>query len=89
MFITRRGKLGYLTGTVKAPTTDDQAAMFLWETENAMIMAWLINSMEPEIGQVHLFLPTAKAIWDAMAATYSNRGNSAQAFAVKTLLKEI
>lgn len=54
-----------------------------------MIMAWLINSLEPEIGQVHFFLHTAKAIWDAVAATYSNRGNSAQVFALKTSLKDI
>lgn len=89
MFITGRGKLGYLTGALTPPTDDDQAAAFLWETENAMIMAWLINSMEPEIGQVHLFLHTAKAIWDTVAATYSNRGNSAQVFALKTSLKDI
>lgn len=89
MFITGRGKLGYLTGALTAPTDGDQAAEFLWETENAMIMAWLINSMEPEIGQVHLFLHTAKAIWDTVAATYSNRGNSAQVFALKTSLKDI
>lgn len=51
-------------------------------------MPWLINSMELEIGQVHLFLPTAKAIQDAMATTYSNCGNSTQVLALKTHLQD-
>ena len=54
-----------------------------------MIMAWLINLMEPDIGQVYLFLTTTQTIWEAMANTYSNRGNSAQAFALKIQLKAI
>ena len=89
MFITGKGKMGYLDGTTKAPASDDVNASFLWQTENAMIMSWLINSMEPEIGQVHLFLTSAQAIWDSVAATYSNRGNSAQVFALKTCLKNL
>lgn len=47
-----------------------------------MLMAWLINSMDPDIGRLYLFLPTAKAIWEAAAETYSDAGNAAQLFEV-------
>ena len=34
-------------------------------------MSWLWNSMTPEISDTFMFLPTAKAIWDAAHGTYS------------------
>ena len=54
-----------------------------------MVMAWLINSMEAAIGQTYLFLPTAKDLWDAVQETYSDLGNAAQMFEIKTKLKDI
>lgn len=88
MSITGRGRRGYLTGTVKDPGPSDPRAQVNWETENAMIMSWLIHSMEPEIGQVYQFHSMAKEIWDAVTATYSDKGYYAQAFAVKLNLKD-
>jgi len=37
-----------------------------------MIMAWLWNSMVPEISDTCMFLNSAKAIWIAIEKTYSN-----------------
>ncbi|KZV41970.1 hypothetical protein F511_19016 [Dorcoceras hygrometricum] len=51
-----------------------------------MVMAGLINSMEPSIGRTYLFLPTAKDIWDAVRETYSDLENSSQIFELKTRL---
>lgn len=48
-----------------------------------MIMAWLVNSMEVEIGRTYMFLSTAKEIWDAVAETFSDLGNSAQLYEMK------
>ncbi|KAJ0095071.1 hypothetical protein Patl1_15288 [Pistacia atlantica] len=63
MFVRGRGKYGYLSGTTTAlPKLDPSYPT--WEAENSMMMAWLINSMEPNIGRLYLFLPTAKAIWE-------------------------
>ena len=33
-----------------------------WDAENSMIMSWLVNSMEPEIGQNFMYLDTAKEL---------------------------
>ena len=49
LFIKGKGKLGYLTGANKA-TNPKNPAYQTWDSENSMVMAWLINSMEAAIG---------------------------------------
>lgn len=61
-----REKLGYLNGEVKAPSSTD-AKYKKWRSENSMVTAWLINSMEPTIGKPFMFLPTAHGIWEAIS----------------------
>ena len=41
-----------------------------------MVMAWLINSMEPEISQGYILYTTTKKIWDTTNLMYSNLGNN-------------
>ncbi|KZV35965.1 hypothetical protein F511_31191, partial [Dorcoceras hygrometricum] len=57
-----------------------------WKSENSMVTAWLINSMEPSTGRTFLFLPTAQEVWDAVRETYSDLENSSQIFDLKTRL---
>ena len=45
-----RGKLGHLTGEVTRPALGDPN-MAIWRSENSLVRAWLINSMEPVIGK--------------------------------------
>ena len=42
--------------------------------------------MEPAIGKPHLFLPTAKDVWEAVRDCYSNLENLSQIFDLKTRL---
>ncbi|KAH0641070.1 hypothetical protein KY290_036685 [Solanum tuberosum] len=46
--IDGRGKLGHLTGETKKPGVGDPK-MNSWRSENSLVIAWLINSMEPAI----------------------------------------
>ena len=73
--IDGRGKLGHLNGEVSKPVADDPN-LKTWRSENSLVIAWLINSMEPAIGKSHLFLPTAKDVWDAIRDMYSDLENS-------------
>ena len=45
-----------------------------------MVMAWLINSMEPEINQGYILYTTAKEIWDAANLMYLNMGYDSKLF---------
>ena len=49
LYLKGRGKMGHLDGRVTAPAVTDPG-YDKWEVENSIIMAWLINSMVPEIG---------------------------------------
>ena len=45
-----------------------------------MVIAWLINSMEPMIGKPFMFLPTVRDVWEAVRDTYSDLENYSQMF---------
>ncbi|EXC33077.1 ADP-ribosylation factor GTPase-activating protein AGD4 [Morus notabilis] len=77
LFIRGRGKTGFLTGATQKPK-EGLESIETWESENALIMSWLINSMEPTISKTYMFLATAQEIWEAAKETFSDLGNSAQ-----------
>ena len=85
LVIDGKGKLGYLTGETKRPSSTD-ASLQKWKSENSMVTAWLVNSMKPSIGKTYMFLPSAKEVWDAVRETYSDVENSSQIFEIKTRL---
>ncbi|KAL4200843.1 hypothetical protein AMTRI_Chr02g213130 [Amborella trichopoda] len=61
MLIGSRRKLGYITGKIRDPPTNDPFHDE-WESENLTAMAWLLHSMQPSISRGLLFLKTAKDI---------------------------
>ena len=83
--IDGRGKLDYLTRERDRPATGDPG-LATWNSENSLVIAWLINSMEPAIAKPHMFLPTAKDVWEAVREMYSDLENSSQIFELKTKL---
>ncbi|KAK5785059.1 hypothetical protein PVK06_039604 [Gossypium arboreum] len=83
--IDGRCKLGLLNGEVEQPQVGDPK-MSKWRSENSMVIAWLINSMEASIGKPFLFLPTAKDVWDSVKDTYSDLENASQIFELKIKL---
>ena len=70
-----KGKVGYLNGGIPnpAPEATDYDA---WDAENSLVMAWLINSMEPKIGRTYLFYKTAKEVWEFVQSLYSTMENT-------------
>ena len=74
MYIRGRGKSGYLTGALKAPAPEDPLYP-KWDSENSMVMTWLVNSMEEEISSNYLYYSTAKELWDSLTQMYSDLGN--------------
>ena len=81
--IDGRGKLGHITGEVKKPTADDPK-LAAWKSENSMITTWLINSMEPKMGKLYLFIK--KEVWEAVRETYPYLENFALIFDLKLKL---
>ena len=88
MYIRGRGKIGYLTGEKKEPTTDDPS-YGTWDAENSMVMTWLVNSMEEEISTNYMCYHTAKELWDNVNQMYSDLGNQSQVYEITLKLGEV
>ena len=85
--IVSRGLTGYLTGESVQPTTGDDAIR-KWISENALVMAYLVNSMIDSIARGYLFLDIAAKIWEAAKDTYSQVGNDAQIYELQQKIHE-
>ena len=75
-----KGKISHLMGTRPKP---GDPRFEVWDEEDSMIMAWLWNSMTPEISNTCMFLATTKDIWDAVRQMYSKARDAAQVYEVK------
>ncbi|RVX20446.1 Retrovirus-related Pol polyprotein from transposon RE1 [Vitis vinifera] len=87
LFICGKGKDEYLTGEAVMPETT-KPGFRKWKIENSMIMSWLINSMNNDIGENFLLFGTAKDIWDAAKETYSSSENTSELFQVESALHD-
>lgn len=72
LVIDGKGKLGYLNGEIQPPAVDDPKFL-QWRSENSMVTAWLINSMEPTLGKPFMFLPIARDVWEAVREIFRPR----------------
>uniref|UniRef100_A0A2N9GH48 Integrase catalytic domain-containing protein n=1 Tax=Fagus sylvatica TaxID=28930 RepID=A0A2N9GH48_FAGSY len=71
VFLTGRGKESYLMTT--KPT--DATKIPQWLQEDAQIMTWLWNSLEPEVFNNVSYLESSKDIWDTLHLMYSSEEN--------------
>ncbi|GMY21564.1 hypothetical protein FCV25MIE_16805 [Fagus crenata] len=81
LYVTGKGKLGYLTGEKIKPAISPSFST--WVEENAMLMSWLLNSMTPDINASFLRLPTAHDIWDVVAQTYFTGNDASQIYELR------
>ncbi|XP_072071933.1 uncharacterized protein [Arachis hypogaea] len=88
MYIRGRGKIGYLTGERSQPNITD-SQYHVWDTENSMVMTWLVNSMEEDISSNYMYYTTAKELWDSVKEMYSDLGNKSQIYELTLKVREI
>ena len=82
MVIRRHRKIGYLHGTIKKPKETDPTFHTQYAS-NSIVMAWLVNSIEENIGENYMYCSTAKELWDAVNHAFSDLENSAQMFKLR------
>ena len=87
MFIFGKEKDEYLAGEIEIPKKEDPKFK-QWKIDNHMIMSWLINSMNNDIGENFLLYGTAKEIWDAAQETYSSSENNSELFHIEAILHD-
>ncbi|GMN47868.1 hypothetical protein TIFTF001_017034 [Ficus carica] len=82
LVIRGKGKIAFIDGSSPRPDVDDPSYAS-WDSNNSLVMAWLIHSMEDEIGETNLSKFNGKEIWDAVALAYSDLENSSQLFELR------
>ena len=79
MYISSKDKLGYINEDLPQPLEKDPLFR-KWQTKNAIVKGWLINSMESSlVGNFIRFL-TAKQVWDSIATTYFDGSDTSQVY---------
>ncbi|XP_074318941.1 uncharacterized protein LOC141655787 [Silene latifolia] len=61
--ILAKGKSGYIDGTIKKPKTTD-TTFETWRSTNALVTAWIYNSIEYTLRKQISRRPEAKLLWD-------------------------
>ena len=74
------------TTTSKTALAKNDVSYKTWFSKNNMIMSWLTNSIETDVGQTFLFYKTAKEIWDAAKEMFSDNENAVEVFEIKSQL---
>ena len=79
MYIPGKDKLGYINGdSPKPPKTDPSIRR--WQTENAIVKGWLINSMDSSLIANFIRFPTAKQVCDSVSPTYFDGTDTSQVY---------
>ncbi|KAL9228750.1 hypothetical protein vseg_004298 [Gypsophila vaccaria] len=75
-------KLGFLDGTVKQPA-DGSDDLDRWWIINAMVVAWIFNTIEPNLRSTISYRSTAKELWDDISQRFSV-GNASRIYQLTT-----
>ena len=82
MYISGKDKLRYINGDLPEPPQTNPAFK-KWRTKNAVVKGWLINSMDLKLVSNFIRFLMAKAVWDSIATTYFNGGDTSQVYDLK------
>lgn len=55
-------KLDFIDGTLKKPKTEEEIEQ--WEVVNSMLVAWIMNTMEPTLKTSISMVDEAQVLWD-------------------------
>lgn len=79
---------GYIDGTVKEPPKTD-VTWKRWDSENSLVVSWLLHSMSPKVYRSYMLLDSAYDIWTRAKDTYSQVGSSTQVYELTRRILEL
>ena len=68
-------RIGYINGYIKEPSKEDPKYED-WESENMLVMNWILNSLEPLISKSCRCCKSAHELWTDIEAAYSHRNEN-------------
>ena len=80
---------GYVLGTVQKPGDENTKEGQKWKTTNALIRAWLLSSISPQIAKQIERIRDVSEIWRLLKGTFSGVGNELLACKIQKELQEV
>ncbi|XP_047048980.1 uncharacterized protein LOC124653976 [Lolium rigidum] len=80
---------GYILGTIEKPADENSREGQRWKMTNALVRAWLLSSVSPEIAKQVGRIKHAAEIWRLLKGTYSGVGNEMLACRIQKELQEL
>ena len=80
---------GYILGTIEKPAEENSKEGQRWKTSNALVRAWLLSSLSPQIAKQVERIKEAAEIWRLLKSTYSGVGNEMLACKIQKELQEL
>ncbi|CAL1360354.1 unnamed protein product [Linum trigynum] len=68
-----KNKLGFIDGTILAPTTNTDPLHWFWTRNNIMVLSWIQQAVEPGIRKTLMSLKIASEAWQSLKARYGQR----------------
>eukprot|EP00268_Persea_americana_P010392 TRINITY_DN14227_c0_g1_i9.p1 TRINITY_DN14227_c0_g1~~TRINITY_DN14227_c0_g1_i9.p1 ORF type:complete len:116 (-),score=6.66 TRINITY_DN14227_c0_g1_i9:5-352(-) len=79
-FVEEQGLFGYLDGSITRPTsTTDSKGLATWSKENARVVTWILNSIDPSLAVALQAYTTAADMWAHLKKVY-HQTNKARKF---------
>src|SRR6266498_3094063 len=66
---------GYVLGTIEKPADQNSKEGQKWKMTNALVRAWLMSSISPQIAKQVERIKDASEIWRLLKSTFSGVGN--------------
>jgi len=79
--LSARHKLGFIDGTCESPAATAPLHS-LWQRNNAMVLSWLLNSLNENVRNSVLYFDTAQSLWDDLEGRFGQT-NKARLFQVQ------
>jgi gag-polypeptide of LTR copia-type len=105
LFLHSKGKLSHITGKTGIPLepktntepetgtggkkTNTEQTDLEWQQNDTSVMTWLLNSMEPQVSRLFMFMNSAKEIWDETKEMYGQDQNFSYIFHLKQEIAQI
>ena len=79
--LSAKHKIAFIDGTSECPSSTSPLYTF-WQRNDAMVLSWLMNSLNENIRNTVLYFDIAKALWDDLEGRFG-QSNEARLFQVQ------
>lgn len=78
-----------MLGTTEKPEDEESKEGQRWKTSNALVRAWLLSSISPQIAKQVERIKEGSEIWRLLKGTYSGVGNEMLARKIQSELQDL